>query len=115
MVVAARDAERRLDNLTGTYPDACLAVELDITDRHQATVARSAALERFGRIDVLLNKAGVNQASTLEDISEEQLRDVMEVNLFGTLNVTRAFTDLARTEVGACPIHLVARRARRAP
>ena len=98
VVMSARNAADRLEDLTSRYPDTCRAAELDVTDRGQAEAAMRSAVAAFGRVDVLLNNAGVNQGSTLEDISEEQLRDIMETNLFGSLNVTRAFLPMLREQ-----------------
>ena len=75
-----------------------LAVKLDITDPAQAEAAVQAAVERFGRIDVLINNAASFQAGFFEEVSPEQFRAQIEVNFFGALNVTRAVLPVMRRQ-----------------
>jgi NAD(P)-dependent dehydrogenase (short-subunit alcohol dehydrogenase family) len=75
-----------------------LAVKLDITDPADAEAAVRAAVERFGRIDVLINNAANFQAGFFEEVSPEQFRAQIEVNLFGALNVTRAVLPVMRRQ-----------------
>lgn len=75
-----------------------LAVALDITDPQAASIAAQAALNRFGRIDVLVNNAGNFYAGYFENISPEHFRAQMETNFFGPLNVTRAILPTMRAQ-----------------
>jgi NAD(P)-dependent dehydrogenase (short-subunit alcohol dehydrogenase family) len=75
-----------------------LAITLDITDSDAASAAAQAAVERFGRIDVLVNNAGNNYAGYFEEISPAQFRAQMETNFFGALNVTRAVLPIMRKQ-----------------
>jgi NAD(P)-dependent dehydrogenase (short-subunit alcohol dehydrogenase family) len=75
-----------------------LAVALDITDPAAAQAAAQAAVDRFGRIDVLVNNAGNFYAGYFENISPEQFRAQMETNFFGPLNVTRAILPIMRKQ-----------------
>ena len=77
-----------------------LAVALDITDPQAAVAATQAAVDRFGRIDVLVNNAGNFYAGYFEDISPDHFRAQMETNFFGPLNVTRAILPLMRAQRG---------------
>jgi NAD(P)-dependent dehydrogenase (short-subunit alcohol dehydrogenase family) len=78
--------------------DDLLAFKLDITVPADAEAAVRAAVERFGRIDVLINNAAGFQAGFFEEISPEQFRAQMEVNFFGALNVTRAVLPVMRRQ-----------------
>ena len=75
-----------------------LAVTLDVTDPSAAEAAALAAVDRFGRIDVLVNNAGNFYAGYFENISPEQFRAQMETNFFGPLNVTRAILPVMRRQ-----------------
>jgi NAD(P)-dependent dehydrogenase (short-subunit alcohol dehydrogenase family) len=78
--------------------DNLLVVQLDITNPAEAAAAVQAAVERFSRIDVLINNAASFQAGFFEEISPEQFRAQMEVNFFGALNVTRAVLPVMRRQ-----------------
>jgi NAD(P)-dependent dehydrogenase (short-subunit alcohol dehydrogenase family) len=76
--------------------DQLLVVKLDVTRPEDAKAAVAAAVERFGRIDVLVNNAGNFYAGFFEELSPEDFRAQVETNLFGPVNVTRAVLPLMR-------------------
>jgi NAD(P)-dependent dehydrogenase (short-subunit alcohol dehydrogenase family) len=76
--------------------DDLFVVTLDITDPASAQAAVQAAVERFGRIDVLVNNAGNFIAGFFEEITPDDFRAQLETNLFGPLNVTRAVLPVMR-------------------
>jgi NAD(P)-dependent dehydrogenase (short-subunit alcohol dehydrogenase family) len=78
--------------------DDLLAVQLDVTDPAAAEAAVRAAVERFGRIDVLVNNAGNFYAGFFEEISPQDFRAQVETTLFGSLNVTRAVLPVMRAQ-----------------
>ncbi len=80
------------------FHEQLLAVQLDITVPSDAEAAVEAALERFGRIDVLINNAASFQAGFFEEVSAEQFQAQIEVNFFGALNVTRAVLPVMRRQ-----------------
>src|SRR5688572_3168464 len=96
VVASGRDPDR-VSKALGQSNDL-LPVKLDITSRADAEAAVWAALDRYGRIDVLVNNAADFQAGFFEEISPEQFRAQIEVNLFGTLNVTRAVLPVMRRQ-----------------
>jgi NAD(P)-dependent dehydrogenase (short-subunit alcohol dehydrogenase family) len=75
-----------------------LAAKLDVTDPVDAEAAVQAAVDRFGRIDVLVNNAGNFYAGFFEEISPEDFRAQVETTLFGPMNVTRAVLPVMRAQ-----------------
>jgi NAD(P)-dependent dehydrogenase (short-subunit alcohol dehydrogenase family) len=78
--------------------DDLLAVKLDVTDPSDAEAAVKAAVDRFGRIDVLVNNAGNFNAGFFEELSPEEFRAQVETTLFGPINVTRAVLPVMRAQ-----------------
>jgi NAD(P)-dependent dehydrogenase (short-subunit alcohol dehydrogenase family) len=96
-VVATGRNPERVSSAVGAHDDL-LTVALDITDPDSAQAAVDAAVERFGRIDVLVNNAGNFYAGFFEEITPADFRAQIETNLFGPLNVTRAVLPLMRAQ-----------------
>jgi NAD(P)-dependent dehydrogenase (short-subunit alcohol dehydrogenase family) len=78
--------------------DDLLVVKLDVTDPADAKDAARAAVDRFGRIDVLVNNAGNFYAGFFEELSDQDFRAQVETLLFGPLNVTRAVLPVMRAQ-----------------
>jgi NAD(P)-dependent dehydrogenase (short-subunit alcohol dehydrogenase family) len=78
--------------------DDVLAVKLDVTDPADAEVVVKAVVDRFGRIDVLVNNAGNFNAGFFEELSPEEFRAQIETTLFGPVNVTRAVLPVMRDQ-----------------
>ncbi len=78
--------------------DNLLAVELDVTNPADAHAAVQAAVERFGRIDVLVNNAGNFYAGFFEEISPDDFGAQIETTLFGPINVARALLPVMRAQ-----------------
>lgn len=89
---------RRASSVTQALPEnpSLLAVELDVTDAAQAAQAVQAAVDAFGRIDVVVNNAGRGLLAGVEEAGEEAVRAIFEANVFGTLNVLRAVLPVLR-------------------
>lgn len=89
LIATARNVAA-LDELTGPHPDAIVRLRLDVTDPAQVAHAVSEAVRRVGAIDVLVNNAGHGLIGALEELSDAQIRAVLDTNVLGVLNVTRA-------------------------
>jgi NAD(P)-dependent dehydrogenase (short-subunit alcohol dehydrogenase family) len=91
---------RNTDTVTAALgrDDDLLAVKLDVTDPAGAQAAVQAAVDRFGRIDVLVNNAGNFYAGFFEEISPQDFRAQVETTLFGPMNVTRAVLPVMRAQ-----------------
>jgi len=96
-VVGAGRHPEAISTAVGTSENL-LVVKLDITVPADAEAAVEVVIERFGRIDVLINNAASFQAGFFEEVSPEQFRAQMEVNFFGALNVTRAVLPMMRRQ-----------------
>ncbi|WP_321954301.1 oxidoreductase [Paraburkholderia bannensis] len=88
VVAAGRNARAIVERL-GDSP-ALLPVALDVTDEAQAKAAVQAAIDKFGRIDVLVNNAGFGLLGAIEESADKDVRRMYDTNVFGLLNVTRA-------------------------
>jgi NAD(P)-dependent dehydrogenase (short-subunit alcohol dehydrogenase family) len=86
-VVTARDPARVADlAATGT----ALVLKLDVTDQGQVTAAVAAAEERFGRIDVLVNNAGIGYFAAVEEAEEAEVRRMFDINVWGLNRMIKA-------------------------
>ncbi|MFC7258742.1 SDR family oxidoreductase [Streptomyces lutosisoli] len=88
-----------LDELVTKYGDgAVLPLTLDVTDKAAVATAVSAAHDKFGRLDVVVNNAGYGLFGMVEEVTEQQVRDQMETNFFGAFWVTQAVLPILRTQ-----------------
>ncbi|MEJ2856857.1 MULTISPECIES: SDR family NAD(P)-dependent oxidoreductase [unclassified Saccharothrix] len=89
-VAATARSTAGFDDLVATYGDAVLPLEVDVTDKAAVFAGVQRAHEHFGRLDVVVNNAGYAQIGAVEELTEQELRDQLETNLFGAVWVVQA-------------------------
>lgn len=103
VVAAARRPEEIAETFGGD--ERVHGVRLDVTSADEASSAAAQAVERFGRIDVLVNNAGVSFKGFFEEMSPHQVEQQLATNLIGPMNVTRAVLPVMRRQRSG---HLIA-------
>lgn len=89
-VAAASRNTDQLKQSVGIESDSFLPIELDITNSEAVKKAINKTIEYFGGLDVAVNNAGFSFIGSLEELTDEEFRKALDVNLFGTVNVIRA-------------------------
>lgn len=97
VAATARDVSS-LDDLVARFGDRILPIGLDVTDRAGDIAAVEQAHDRFGVLDVVVNNAGYGQFGMVEELSERELRDQFETNVFGAIWVTQAALPILREQ-----------------
>jgi NADP-dependent 3-hydroxy acid dehydrogenase YdfG len=97
-VVLAARREERIRDLAAELGGGAIAVRCDVTDRAQVDALARAALDAFGRIDVLVNNAGQGFQADIERIDLDDLRAVLELNLVAPLAMMQAVLPAMRAQ-----------------
>src|SRR5271167_2675173 len=99
-VVATARRPEVLDDLAELHGDDVLAVPLDVTDSRAAPKALQAGVDRFGRLDVVVNNAGYANVAPIETGEDEDFRAQFETNFWGVYNVSKAAIGPLRRQGG---------------
>src|SRR5690606_13437899 len=88
VIATSRNTETLLEKIVD-YKDNLLPVKLDITKETAIENAISKGIEKFGQIDVVVNNAGYNLLGNIEELSDAEFRETMNVNVFAMANIIR--------------------------
>jgi NAD(P)-dependent dehydrogenase (short-subunit alcohol dehydrogenase family) len=97
-VVAGARRLEELEPLVKQYGNRITPVKLDVRDEQAAKTAVQAAVDNYGRLDVLVNHAGYGHMAPFEQTSSEEFRDVVETCLFGVVYTTHAAIPVMRKQ-----------------
>lgn len=97
VAVTARNTKDIQDIVSGHEKQA-LALELDVTKPEQVNSAVQKAISHFGRIDVLVNNAGIGYFAAVEESEDEEVRRMFEINFFGLTRMTQAVLPYMRKQ-----------------
>lgn len=97
-VVGTFRQQEQADAFNNQHSETAFALPLDLTQPDQTEHVVAAIRARFGRIDVLVNNAGVGFAGAVEEASTDEVRAIFEANFFGTLRLTQAVLPLMRQQ-----------------
>lgn len=97
VAVTARNPDSIKDLVQG-HEDKVIALALDVTKPEQIHTAVDRTKDRFGRIDVLVNNAGIGYFGAVEESEEEEVRRMFEINVFGLAHMTQAVLPVMRAQ-----------------
>ncbi len=97
VAVTARNTDD-IQELVNQFPETAFAIQLDVTNPEQVKNAVQQALDKFGRINVLVNNAGIGYFGALEESEEAEVRRMFEINFFGLAAVTNAVLPSMRAQ-----------------
>jgi NAD(P)-dependent dehydrogenase (short-subunit alcohol dehydrogenase family) len=105
LVATARDP-LRLADLVKKYGDQVRTAPLEVADEDAANAAVQAAVDAFGRLDVVVNNAGYGDIAPFEQLSREKFKALIDTNFYGVVNVTRAAIPIMRKQKSGCILQI---------
>lgn len=87
-----------VEDIVKDYPETAIALQLDVTKAEEIDAAVKQVTERFDRIDVLVNNAGIGYFAAVEESEEEQVHKMFDINFFGLANVTKKVLPVMRKQ-----------------
>jgi len=95
-VAATFRKQEQASDFSKQYGDKALGILFDVTHTDKAPAALKEAVDRFGRIDVLVNNAGYGAIGAVEEFDLQEIREQMETNFFGVVALTQAVLPIMR-------------------
>ena len=97
-VIGTFRTQSQVEDFNKQHKENGFAIKLDISNETEIDKTVESIISKFGRIDVLVNNAGMGFAGAIEETSTQEVRQVFEVNFFGTLKLTQAVLPFMRKE-----------------
>src|SRR5579859_1269574 len=97
VALGARNTADVVD-ITSSFPETAIAVKLDVTSTDEIVSSVKIIKERFDRIDVLVNNAGIGYFGSLEESEENEIRRMFEINFFGLARLTKEVLPIFRAQ-----------------
>lgn len=97
VVVTARNL-KDIEDIVSKFTDTSFAVNLDVTKHEDIKSSVQQSMEKFGRIDVLVNNAGIGYFGAIEESEEDEVRRMFEINFFGLANMTKEVLPIMREQ-----------------
>jgi len=95
--VASRNT-KDVEDIVEEYPLTAMALQLDVTKAEEIKASVATLHQKFGRIDVLVNNAGIGYFGALEESEEQEVRRMFDINFFGLANMTNAVLPIMRAQ-----------------
>lgn len=103
--VASRKTQD-VEDIVKDHSETAVAVKLDVTNSEEIKSAVKQITERFGRIDVLVNNAGIGYFGAIEESEEQEIRRMFDINFFGLANVTKEVLPIMRKQRSGNIVHI---------
>jgi 3-oxoacyl-[acyl-carrier protein] reductase len=100
LVLAAR-SRRELEELAASLPAESLVQGVDLREAHSAAQVVAAAIQRFGRIDLLVNNAGATKRGDFLALTDDEWKDGFDLKFFGAMRLSRAAWPYLQASAGS--------------